>query len=90
MKYINQTTGEEIEHSLQFYNDYTTTQGREETMYLVEEFVINCYYNHEWNGMPLQTTVLSKLLNISEKSASNVIGTIRDKIYMIGKERFDY
>lgn len=75
--------------TVRFHNNYTTVKEREETMYLITDFVITCYYNYERDTTPLDIPTLSKLLGVTEKSAFAILDRIRSRIFILGEERFN-
>lgn len=79
---------EKVELSVRIRNDFSSVQAREETMYIVTDFVLNCYYYHERNNHPLQTTILAKILNVEEKTVSSIIDKIKKKLFLLWEGKF--
>lgn len=56
-----------------------TTKDKRDTVWLVQDFVINCYYEYEWNGYALKLKELARLVGVNNATMSQILQQYLDK-----------
>ena len=69
-----------IDWSVTFTADLSTISKREETLWYIQEFVLNSYFNYERDWQVVEVDTIAKILWVDKRSASALISRIESKI----------
>ncbi len=72
--------GEDINITASFSYSKISKQWKRELVYNIQDFVISCFYNYEWDGRKVKLKVLSCLMGVSMENVRLVIEKVLNEI----------